>query len=300
MKPALLHFPHISSYPVLLLLGFFFAWLLARRRSAFFGIARNHIDNIALLLPLVGLFGARFFARVFYEKASFLGAFRVWEGDGLVFYGGFVFCVLAILLYVRLRHLDFVSVADCLAPALLLGLAFGRVGCFLAGCCWGDVCAQIAIKDPQVIQRIQTVPALSQPNFPFAVTFPTRSEPTRQHVKLELLPQEADRSLPVHPVQLYEAAAAGLLCWLLHRRSKGNATFRGSTTLATLFGYAIIRFGTEFLRADNKPYMGEFTFSQVVSIGIAIFCLAALAIRTMITPQGREAKVPYTPRPASG
>ena len=65
MKPALLLYPHISSYPVLLLLGFFFGWLLARGRAQWFGIEKRHLDNIALVLPIAGLFGARFFARLF-------------------------------------------------------------------------------------------------------------------------------------------------------------------------------------------------------------------------------------------
>src|SRR5688572_20687628 len=103
MKPALLLYPHISSYPVLLLLGFFFGWLLARARADRYGIFRREIDNISLLLPLAGLFGARLFARLFYAKLPPLEALKVWEGDGLVFYGGFLFGALAVILYGSFR-----------------------------------------------------------------------------------------------------------------------------------------------------------------------------------------------------
>jgi prolipoprotein diacylglyceryltransferase len=72
MKPALSLYPHISSYPVLMLLGFFCGWLLARRRAHSFGIPRHHLDNIALLLPIAGLFGARFLRVCFTRSFHFL------------------------------------------------------------------------------------------------------------------------------------------------------------------------------------------------------------------------------------
>jgi phosphatidylglycerol:prolipoprotein diacylglycerol transferase len=300
MKPALLQFPHISSYPVLLLLGFFFGWLLARRRRTRFGITGNDIDNITLLLPLAGLFGARFFARLFYENVPLIEALQVWRGDGLVFYGGFVFCVFVIAAYTLARRINFLALADCLAPALALGLAFGRVGCFLAGCCWGDVCTNVAIRDPVAAQRIQTFPAISGAGFPLAVTFPQESAAAQQHRKLALLSAGSERSLPVHPVQLYEAALAAALCGLLHVASARNVA-PGSLTLAMLLGYAFIRFCTEFLRADNKLHAGDFTFSQVMSLWVAALCVLVLAARRLTRPPAvRTTAVPCTPRPASG
>jgi phosphatidylglycerol---prolipoprotein diacylglyceryl transferase len=250
MKPALLLYPHISSYPVLLLLGFFFGWLLARSRARFYGIAARDLDNICLLLPLAGLFGARFFARLFYAKLPLFEALKVWEGDGLVFYGGFLFGVGAVLLYGFVRRMRLSNLVDCVAPSVALGLACGRIGCFLAGCCWGDACvdrAQLAaIQDAQVRQRIQTIPAISQPAWPFAVRFPQRSDAYKQHEKLGLLEAANSRSLPVHPVQLYEALLSAGLCVFLCIRSK-YARHRGDVALEMLVGYAVIRFATEYL-----------------------------------------------------
>src|SRR5688500_4565499 len=113
MKPALLLYPHISAYPVLLLLGFFFGWLLCRSRAERYGIGKNHLDNIALLLPITGLFGARLFARLFYAKLPLLEALKVWEGDGLVFYGGFIVSALAVIVYGLVRKLQLVRLLDC-------------------------------------------------------------------------------------------------------------------------------------------------------------------------------------------
>ena len=63
MKPALFTYPHISSYPVLMLLGFICGWLLARKRARLYGLDPRHFDNISLLVPMAALFGARLFAR---------------------------------------------------------------------------------------------------------------------------------------------------------------------------------------------------------------------------------------------
>ncbi|HEV8543540.1 MAG TPA: prolipoprotein diacylglyceryl transferase [Verrucomicrobiae bacterium] len=284
MKPALLLYPHISSYPVLLLFGFFFGWALARRRTRLFKIDPKHLDNIILILPLASLFGARFFARLFYAKVGFVAALKFWEGDGLVFYGGFLFGASSVLAYALSRRINLISLCDCVAPSVALGLAFGRVGCFLAGCCWGDLCVDSArlhnISDARVMAQIYTLPAVSGGSWPFAVRFPAGSDTFKQHVKYGLISKSDEASLPVHPVQLYEAAAAALLAAFLHFRIRRNNP--GDTALALLLGYAAIRFGTEYLRADNKAFGWSLTFSQLVSVEIAITAMILWTIRSLI------------------
>ena len=288
MKPALLLSPHISSYSALLLLGFVFGWWLARKRSRFYGIAPRHLDNIGLIVPIAGLFGARFFARLFYAKLPLFEALKVWEGDGLVFYGGFLFGMGSVLVYGLLRRIDLRALVDCVAPSVALGLAFGRIGCFLAGCCWGDICANTeqftAIRDPQALSRIHTLPAISAANWPLAVRFPEKSDAFKQHAKLGLLEPAATKSAPVHPVQLYEAALAAGLCLFLCAASKRTRR-TGDIALAMLAGYAIIRFGTEFLRADNKVFALGLTFSQVVSIWILLVTALLALLRSIFAPK---------------
>jgi len=294
MKPALLLYPHISSYPVLLLLGFFFVWLLARARADRYGILRRDLDNICLLLPIAGLFGARLFARLFYAKLPLLEALKVWEGDGLVFYGGFLFGALAVILYGVIRRLQLVKLVDCVAPSVAVGLAFGRVGCFLAGCCWGDVCVNhpqlAASNDPIAIARIHTFPQISPAGFPVAVQFPKKSDIYKQHARLNLVTPESTKSLPVHPVQLYEAILAALLAFYLVRRSR--VARLGDVALMMLVGYALIRFATEFLRADNKIYAFGMTFSQVVSVYILLGSALIAGIRAVVM---KRAPTPATP-----
>src|SRR5688572_73284 len=254
MKPALFTYPYIiDAFPVLMLLGFFFGWFLARRRASVYNIAPHHLDNLALLLPIAGVFGGRVFARLFYAKLPLLESLKVWEGDGLVFYGGFLFGCAAVAIYAWVRRINLVSLMDCVAPGIALGLAFGRIGCFLAGCCWGDVCVSNSIlsKVPaETARQIHTWPKASSPNWPLAVEFPFRSEPHKQHVKRGLIPEGQQKSLPIHPVQIYEAVLTGLLCLWLARRFRGGHN-PGAAALTFLAGYAAIRFTTEFLRADN-------------------------------------------------
>ena len=302
MKPALSLYPHISSYPVLMLLGFFFGWLLARRRAALFGIEPRHLDNLALILPIAGIFGARFFARLFYADLSLWQALKIWEGDGLVFYGGFIFGATAVLAYGLTRRLRLIGLLDCVAPSVALGLAFGRIGCFMAGCCWGDVCLpadQLTHLNQPTAAQVQTIPALSTPAWPLAVQFPQKSAVFRQHLKHGLVAESATTSAPVHPVQLYESAFAFLLCFLLYR--VGRPLRPGNISLALLFGYAVIRFATEFLRADNTPGLWGLTFSQHVSLGILFFATLALLLRPLIAKYwAPAATAPYKSRPAIG
>jgi phosphatidylglycerol:prolipoprotein diacylglycerol transferase len=287
MKPALFLYPHVSAYPVLLLLGFFFGWLLIRARADRYGIPKRDLDNIALILPIAGLFGARLFARLFYAKLPLLEALKVWEGDGLVFYGGFLFGALSVLLYGWVRRVRLVKLIDCVAPSVALGLAFGRVGCFLAGCCWGDVCANEAqlagMRDPVALARIHTFPAISENGNPLAVQFPQKSDVYKQHARLGIIAASETKSMPVHPVQIYEAALAAILCAYLAGRRVVNRP--GDVALMLLVGYALIRFGTEFLRADNKVYALGMTFSQVVSVYILIGSALAVLIREVVMRQ---------------
>ena len=281
MKPEFISYPiHISSYPALLLIGFFFGYLLARKRALHAGLAGRHIDNVVLLLVVAGPFGARLFSRLFEMHLGFWEALKVLNGGGLVFYGGFIVSILTVILYALIVRLPLLTLCDVAAPSAALGLAFGRIGCFMAGCCWGDVCvdsARIArISDPAAAYQVWTVPILSGPNLPFAVTFPKESDIYEQHQNLGLIKSDSPRSLPVHPAQLYESAMAFLLCWLLARKKSARL---GQVSLGLLLGYAVIRFSVEFLRADNSPVYWGMTLSQVISILMAIMCAVLIVAR---------------------
>jgi len=148
--------------------------------------------------------------------------------SGFSFGGGLVLAVLAGLLVCRLGRMNAWRLADSAAPALALGFAVMRLGCFFNGCCFGRETA-----------------------LPWGVTYPVGS-PAHLHQlahRLDILflgPQ------PVHPTQLYEAAAAlvaaALAGWLLLRKAPD-----GTAVLAAGLWLVASRWGNSYLRAAVEP-----------------------------------------------
>lgn len=266
VHPILIHKPLIFSYPLLLLVGLWCAFLLARWRARAVGIERRHIDNLTILLVLTGLGGARFFNRVFYSSANVLtlDSLKIWEGGGLVLYGGLLTGAVCFIVYAFFRKLPILTMADVVTPSLAVGLFFGRIGCFLAGCCWGCIC-----DDPSNLLQL------------LAVRFPKSSLTYEQHRASGMLSADAERSLAVHPVQLYEAFSMLLLFWVLMRQFK-QRRFSGEIFCLFALSYAAVRFWLEFLRADNpSDYLGM-TISQVISILVATACGTTFFIKRLL------------------
>ena len=135
--------------------------------------------------------------------------------------------------------------------AVPLGLAFGRMGCLMAGCCFGSTC-----------------------ELPWAVSFPGSSPASLEQFKEHLLPSAHMWSLPVHPTQIYESAAslaisAACLVWI-HPRKR----YDGQVFAAFLALYAVARFFVEFLRRDDRGGAAGLSTSQL--LGIALLGVAAL------------------------
>lgn len=284
MHRILFSSPVVGTYSFCLLLGLLAGYWLARRNARRLGMETRHIDNITLLVATTGLAGARIFSWLFYFPPGFNLWQALWQpGGGLVFYGGVIGGLVSAIAYSVITGVRLRDLLDILGGPLAVGLAFGRIGCFMAGCCWGDVCVdqkQIAsVADQNVRYQINTLPILSRPGFPLAVRFPADCGAFNQHKELGLLPPTATQSLPVHPVQLYESSLAFLLAIFLQRKFR-RKTWRGEVLCWFCGGYGLIRFAMEFLRADNAPIYFGLTLSQVISL-IALaacgFLLAAQA-----------------------
>lgn len=291
MHRELLSNPHIGSYSAFLVFALIGGYLITRWRAVHIGIKGSHIDNLMLLIALMGLFGARLFSWWFY----FPSGTSLWKaitttGGGMVFYGGLIFGLVAVFGYARFTRLSLGNLMDACAPGVALGLALGRVGCFMAGCCWGDLCVSPSemakLPSSQDVWQVRTVPVISGANFPLAVQFPSEAGAFRQHQKLNLVHEGAARSRPVHPVQLYEAVLAMVLCVGLHVWFK-RRRWPGHVTCALAVGYAAIRFATEFLRGDNSPVYWGFTLSQVISLLIAAVVIGLLVGRKAIPAIGQ-------------
>jgi phosphatidylglycerol:prolipoprotein diacylglycerol transferase len=156
-----------------------------------------------------------------------LAALKFWQG-GLTFYGGLLLAIPGGIWLVRRRRLDLGRVADIAAPCTMLGLAFGRVGCFLNGCCYG-------------------VATTAWPG----VYFPGHLEavhPTQLY--------EAAGALLL-AVALYVT---------MRRRDRGARGGRGATFGWMLVGYGVLRTVLEVYRADPRGGLGPLSTSQLISI----------------------------------
>jgi len=119
-------------------------WLI----SVYWVLRGSNLDRVfgidlAFVILLSGLVGGRIF-HVVYENPELYFQYpikivQIWEG-GFVFYGGFILSGLSALLYCNYKKQDFFKWADFFAPFLAIGYIYGRIGCFLAGCCYGLRC----------------------------------------------------------------------------------------------------------------------------------------------------------------
>jgi len=179
MRPELFSLPFvhigIKSYGLMLVLGFIAGLLLARRSCRKLGESPEDITNFGLYALLAGVGGARL-CHVIHNWSAYRDnlreIFAIWSG-GLEFLGGFIAALAVMLIYFRRKKLPILKFLDILAPALMLGLAFGRMGCFLNGCCFGGTCdLPWAIRFPAVNHITHRgsgceKQTLSQYSFPF-------------------------------------------------------------------------------------------------------------------------------------
>ena len=258
----------VYGYGMMLFIGFLASASLAARRLRREGADGEIAWDVAMWIFLAGLLGGRTFYVIQYHHKffgpdaegrartaweTFVGLINLPDG-GLVLYGGLFFAPLALFLFCRRRKIRALVLADIAITSVFVGVMFGRLGCLLHGCCYGDVCS-----------------------LPWAVTFPAHSVPFEALVARGLLVEDAPHSLPLHPAQLYDALSAlllALLTWAYypHRRRTGDVLVLG------WIAYPINRFMIEFLRSDEGGQFGtSLTIAQWVSLGLLAtgiaFCL---------------------------
>jgi phosphatidylglycerol:prolipoprotein diacylglycerol transferase len=250
-------------------LGFLAGLWTASRRGLREGVPPERILDLGPWLILGAILGARTLYVITFWREEFAGQspleiLEVWRG-GLVFYGGLIGASLSFILYTRLKKLPLWKGADILAPSIALGYVFGRLGCLMNGCCFGRPC-----------------------DLPWAIRFPNQSFAWKHQHSLGLV-DTSDRSLAVHPTQIYEAllnlGLYGALAWLYRRKR-----FDGQVFAIYLVCYALLRSFVEMFRGDYPTYQhylgGSTTPAQLVSIAI----LAAGLVLLWVLPRaaGRQ------------
>jgi len=132
----------LRSYGLLIAVAFLVGIWIGRRRAAARGYKPDTVIDLSVILILTSIAGARLayvLVRWSHYQNDIAGIFRTWEG-GLALYGGMVAGTIAALLFFRRRGIDIWAGSDLLTPSLAAGVAIGRIGCFLNGCCFGHQC----------------------------------------------------------------------------------------------------------------------------------------------------------------
>ncbi|MEO5989850.1 MAG: prolipoprotein diacylglyceryl transferase [Candidatus Eisenbacteria bacterium] len=246
MHPDLLHLGplHIRWYGLMMAIAFLVGTWLGLREARRRNLDEDKLVNVILITLVASILGARLLYVMEHLqefRREWGSVFALWQG-GLTLYGGIAAGVFAGLLAARRFGLPMWVVADALTPSLALGTMFGRVGCFMNGCCYGK-------------------PTL----LPWGVHFPHDS-----FAYLEF------GDTPVHPSQLYNAAVGlGLFAvlWLARKRFLVPGVLFWSFIIA----FALLRLPIDMTRAYESEAvllrMGllELTESQIMSVGMALF-----------------------------
>jgi phosphatidylglycerol:prolipoprotein diacylglycerol transferase len=238
----------ISPFGLMLVFAFLASYFQLR-----WGMQRLNIgdeEDASALIFAAGV-GGIVGAKVYY--AILTQSWRVlFDRSGLVWYGGFILGAIAVLMVMRWRRLPAWPLVDATAPALALGYAVGRVGCFLVGDDYGRPTDQ-----------------------PWGVAFPKGLPPTTAGELRDTFGLQVPASMPddqllrVHPTQLYETAMSlaiwGVGLWLVRRRLPV-----GMAGLVVLGLLAVERFLVEFLRAKDDRFFAGFTVAQVISLAVLL------------------------------
>ncbi len=256
----------IYSYGFMLMIAFLVAITIARWRARKEGIDPNKITDLGIYLVCAGILGARlFFIVQFFEdyKNNLLSIFKIYEG-GLVYYGGLFAGIVTLFVYVKGHQLPFFKIIDMLMPSAAVGLGFGRIGCFLNGCCFGKLASHVpwAVQFPRTLDKMGTVDG--SPAF-------------LHQYELGFVHLSDAHTLPIHPTQLYSFLSDIALFFILsaffkYRKRDGEVLL--------LFGiiYPVIRFCMEALRDDNPLFFNLFTVAQIISIGMFIVSLSLFTL----------------------
>jgi phosphatidylglycerol:prolipoprotein diacylglycerol transferase len=245
----------------MMMLGLLAALYVARMRAKSEGISRERITDLGIYAILAGIGGGRLFYVIQnfgVYKGNLIDILKIYQG-GLVFYGGLIAAIIAIMSILRIKKLPVLKTLDIIALSLAIGLVFGRIGCFLNGCCWGDIC------NPDLLWAVQFPRTIDVHNMIDG------SPAFLYHLEEGLVDLSDKHSLPIHPTQLYSSLGNLAIFFIL------NAFFKyrrrdGEITMLFCILYPVMRFCMEILRADNPPLFDGLTISQ--NIGILIFTVA--------------------------
>lgn len=222
------------GYGLMIGIGIISAYLLAEYRAKKMGLDPDHLFPLLLYGAGFGLAGAKllYYLTIFKDILQDPGLLLRFSG-GFVVYGGIMGGICAGFFYCKAKKISFYRYLDLVVPSIALAQGFGRIGCFLAGCCYGQEC-----------------------HGPLSVTF--RSS------------QFAPNNIPLFPSQLVSSAFDFLNFFVLCALARKNKT-PGRISAFYLIFYSIGRFVIEFYRGDLiRGTVGSLSTSQFISLFVAL------------------------------
>lgn len=264
----------IFGYGFMTLVGFLAAILLTFKRARSEGFDPDTVFDLAIYVLVSGIVGGRLAYVVQYPDRVFGGrsgadlivaAVNLSEG-GLVLMGAMLGAGIGFLTFCHRRQIHPLNLADVVVPSAFVGIGFGRLGCLLNGCCFGD-----------------------PSSLPWAITFPHGSVPFNVLAQRGFVDPDALATMPMHPTQIYSSLNGFILAFVTaiyfrHRRHVGDVL-----ALALIL-YPLTRFTIEFLRNDELGKLGTtLTISQIYSL---LMCAAGIGLSVYLNLRGKE--VPTT------
>lgn len=239
MKPELFSIGSFTvySYGLMMAVGIIVCVLAAEKRAPKFGLEGDRIFDLAVWGVVGGILGAKILYWIVEWKAIAADPSLLLDiGNGFVVYGGLIGGVFGGWLYCRVKKLNFLKYLDLAVPSIALAQGFGRIGCLMAGCCYGR-----------------------ETDSWFHVVF------HESHI--------APNGVPLIPTQLISSAANfvhfAFLVWMA-KKTKGDGQLGGLYLICYSVGRTLI----EMLRDDPRGTVGGFSTSQFISL--FIFVLGAV------------------------
>jgi phosphatidylglycerol:prolipoprotein diacylglycerol transferase len=238
----------VYTYGVMLAAAYLLGLQLAILRAKKAGLDSQKMLDLGVALVIAALVGAKLLLLLvnFNYFRSNPREILVLARSGGVFYGGLIGATLVAFWYIKRHRLPLWTTCDMFAPGIALGHVIGRLGCLMAGCCYG-------------------LPT----NVPWAVTFTDPFAAANVGTPL---------NQPLHPTQLYEAGAELLILVFLLTTERKGRTFPGRTFWGYMFLYAVSRFIIEFYRGDERGLVMGLSTSQFISLILAPLSLIMLAV----------------------
>jgi phosphatidylglycerol---prolipoprotein diacylglyceryl transferase len=233
----------LHTYGLLIAIGFVVGLLVAIRLGKRQGIDSQQIMDMGFLLIIGGVIGARIayvLMNLTFYMANPIDILKLWEG-GLVFSGGLLTAIILFYFYIRRHKLNMLELGDIWAPAAAIGQAIGRVGCFMAGCCYG---------------RETTVP--------WGVIF---SDPK----------SIAPTNIIIHPTQLYDTLS-NLIIFTILMILNARKKFNGQVFLWFLILHSTARLVIEKFRGDDRGIFPGTNWTMTQSLAILILFSSICAL----------------------